>query len=82
LHRISTNLVTNFTGFAPLGTVLVALLGIGVAEHSGLIGASLRLLVLSSPRVLLTPVLVFAQGARTHHDEICEGDEQSAGGPG
>lgn len=60
LHRISTSLVTNFTGFAPLGTVLVALLGIGVAEHSGLIGASLRLLVLSSPRFLLTPVLVFA----------------------
>lgn len=60
LHRISTNMVTNFTSFAPLGTVLVALLGIGVAEHSGMIGASLRLLVLSSPRYLLTPVMVFA----------------------
>ncbi len=60
LHRISTSMVTNFTSFAPLGTVLVALLGIGVAEHSGLIGAALRLLVLSSPRFLLTPVVVFA----------------------
>ncbi len=60
LHRILTGLVTNFTGFAPLGTVLVALIGIGVAEHSGLIGAALRLLVLGSPRFLLTPVLVFA----------------------
>jgi aminobenzoyl-glutamate transport protein len=60
LHRILTGLVTNFTSFAPLGTVLVALIGIGVAEHSGLIGAGLRLLVLSSPRMLLTPVLVFA----------------------
>lgn len=60
LHRISTSLVTNFTGFAPLGTVLVALLGIGVAERSGMIGAALRLLVLSSPRYLLTPVVVFA----------------------
>lgn len=60
LHRILTHLVTNFTGFAPLGTVLVALIGIGVAEHSGLIGAALRLLVLSSPRALLTPILVFA----------------------
>jgi aminobenzoyl-glutamate transport protein len=60
LHRILTNLVTNFTGFAPLGTVLVALIGIGVAEHSGLLGAALRLLVLSSPRRLLTPILVFA----------------------
>ncbi|MDZ3824273.1 MAG: AbgT family transporter [Pseudoxanthomonas sp.] len=60
LHRIMTGLVTNFTGFAPLGTVLVALIGIGVAEHSGLIGAALRLLVLSSPKFLLTPILVFA----------------------
>lgn len=60
LHRILTNLVTNFTGFAPLGTVLVALIGIGVAEHSGLLGAALRRLVLASPRVLLTPIVVFA----------------------
>ncbi|MDZ4327167.1 MAG: AbgT family transporter [Pseudomonas sp.] len=60
LQRIITGLVTNFTSFAPLGTVLVALIGIGVAEHSGLIGAALRLLVLSSPRFLLTPVIVFA----------------------
>lgn len=60
LHRMSTGMVKNFTDFAPLGTVLVALLGIGVAEHSGLIGASLRLLVLSAPRYLLTPVMVFA----------------------
>lgn len=60
LHRILTNLVTNFTGFAPLGTVLVALLGIGVAESSGLIATALRLLVLSAPRRMLTTVVVFA----------------------
>jgi len=60
LHRILTSLVTNFTGFAPLGTVLVALLGIGVAEGSGLLGACLRLLVLTAPRRLLTAVIVFA----------------------
>lgn len=60
LHRILTGMVSNFTGFAPLGTVLVALLGIGVAEGSGLIGAALRLLVLTSPRKLLTFVIVFA----------------------
>ena len=60
LHRILTNLVTNFTSFAPLGTVLVALIGIGVAENSGLIGAALRKVVLASPRRLLTPIVVFA----------------------
>lgn len=60
LHRIITEMVTNFTGFAPLGVVLVALLGIGVAESSGLIGSVLRLLVISAPRRLLTFVVVFA----------------------
>ena len=60
LHRILTEMVTNFTGFAPLGVVLVAMLGIGIAEGSGLIGAALRLLVLSSPKRILTFVVVFA----------------------
>lgn len=60
LHRILLNLITNFTNFAPLGTVLVSLLGIAVAEHSGLIGAVLRLLVLKAPKNLLTFVIVFS----------------------
>lgn len=60
LHMILTEMVTNFTGFAPLGVVLVALLGIGIAEGSGLIGTALRLLVLSAPKRLLTIVIVFA----------------------
>jgi len=60
LEMILTKMVTNFTGFAPLGTVLVALLGIGIAEGSGLIGTTLRLVVLSSPKKLLTFVVVFA----------------------
>ena len=60
LHRIITSAVTNFTGFAPLGTVLVAMIGIGVAEGSGLIGTALRLLVLSAPARLLTPIIVLA----------------------
>jgi aminobenzoyl-glutamate transport protein len=65
LHRILTSLVTNFTGFAPLGTVLVAILGIAVAEGSGLISAVLRAVVLSAPRRLLTFVVVFA-GVMSH----------------
>jgi aminobenzoyl-glutamate transport protein len=59
LHRILTSLVTNFTSFAPLGTALVALLGIGIAESSGLIGTSLRLFVIKAPRRMLTIVIVF-----------------------
>jgi aminobenzoyl-glutamate transport protein len=60
LHWILDNTIVNFTGFAPLGTVLVAMLGIGVAEKSGLITTGLRLMVHSAPRRLLTFVIVFA----------------------
>ena len=60
LHRILTEMVTNFSGIDPLGVVLVSMLGIGVMEASGLIAAALRLLVLSAPRRLLTFVIVFA----------------------
>ena len=60
LHRILVEMVRNFTSFAPLGTVLVSMLGIGVMEASGLIAAALRLLVLSAPKRLLTFVIVLA----------------------
>jgi aminobenzoyl-glutamate transport protein len=60
LHRIMTEMVSNFTGFAPLGTVLVAMLGIAVAEGSGLIAAALKLVVLTAPPRALTFAVVFA----------------------
>jgi aminobenzoyl-glutamate transport protein len=59
LRRIVENLVTNFVNFVPLGTVLVAMLGVGVAEHSGLINAGIRGLVLKAPSHLLTVAIVF-----------------------
>ncbi|GAB4553448.1 MAG: AbgT family transporter [Phycisphaerales bacterium] len=57
---IGQSLVTNFTGFTPLGTVLVALLGVGVAEKSGLLTAIVRGMVLNAPPKLVTLVVVFA----------------------
>ena len=60
IRWMSENLVTNFTGFVPLGTVLVALLGVGVAERSGLLTAAVRGLVLGAPKQLVTVVIVFA----------------------
>jgi len=60
LHRVMLEMVRNFTDFAPLGIVIVAMLGIGIAESSGLIGAIIRQLVLKSPKRLMTFVLVFA----------------------
>jgi len=58
--RITTGLVSNFTGFTPLGTVLVAILGVGIAEHSGLISAVMRKMVYGAPERLITLVVVFA----------------------
>lgn len=60
LHKILTGFVTNFTGFAPLGVVLVGIMGIAVAEASGLISTVLRLIVMSAPKRLLTAFVVFA----------------------
>jgi aminobenzoyl-glutamate transport protein len=60
LHRMLVGAVPNFVGFPPLGTVLVCLLGLAVAERAGLVGAGLRWLVLTAPRRWLTPMVVFA----------------------
>lgn len=58
LAAFLASMVTVFTGFAPLGVVLVALLGVGVAEHTGFIRASLKGLVAMTPRSLLSPMLL------------------------
>ena len=50
VQYLFSSAVTNFTGFAPLGTVLVALLGVGLAEGTGLIGTLLKKLVMSTPK--------------------------------
>lgn len=60
LRYIVHSATNNFTSFAPLGTVLVAMLGVGVAEGSGLIDATLKKLVLGTPKSLITAVVVFA----------------------
>lgn len=60
LHMILTEMVNNFTSFAPLGIVIVAMLGIGVAENSGLIAVLIRSLVIYSPEKYLTFIIVLA----------------------
>jgi len=60
VRRIFTGLVDNFTGFAPLGVVLVAMLGVGVAEKSGLLSAAVRSMVMGAPPKLVTVAIVFA----------------------
>ena len=59
LQYIFTSAVNNFTTYAPLGMVLVAMLGVGVAEQSGMIHALLKRAVLVTPAKLLSPMMVF-----------------------
>lgn len=58
LHRILSEAVSNFVQFAPVGTVLVAIMGIGVAERSGLIDVLLKASVMRAPQKLLTFLVV------------------------
>ncbi|MFW5786642.1 MAG: AbgT family transporter [Halanaerobiales bacterium] len=59
-QQIMSEAVSNFINFAPLGVVLVAMLGVGVAEKSGLISAVLKKLVLGAPERYITAAVVFA----------------------
>ncbi|MDO5645039.1 MAG: AbgT family transporter [Dermabacter sp.] len=55
-----TSAVANFINFAPLGVVLATMIGIGMAEQSGLIGTVLRSFILAVPKPLVTLGIVFA----------------------
>ena len=52
--------VDNFVTFAPLGPVLMVMLGIGIAERTGLIATGLKMMVMSVPDNWITATLVFA----------------------
>lgn len=58
LAHFLANMVTAFTGFAPLGIVLVAMLGVGVADASGFIRTGLKKMLNFTPAKLLTPMLI------------------------
>ncbi|ENH98036.1 AbgT putative transporter [Gracilibacillus halophilus YIM-C55.5] len=60
IQYIFENAVGNFIGFAPLGAVLVTMLGIGLAEQTGLVHAFLKATVFAFPKRLITAALVFA----------------------
>lgn len=51
-------IVTNFAHFHPIGVVLVAMLGIGVAEHTGFINSALRAMLRVTAQWLLTPMII------------------------
>ena len=59
LYWVLSSMEANFLGFAPLGVVLLGMLGIGPMEKVGLIGAILRVSLKVVPNQLLTPAMVF-----------------------
>ncbi len=65
LTGFMATMVNTFVTFPPLGVVLVAMLGLGVAEHTGFISAALRAALTVTPRLLLTPALI-AVGILSH----------------
>lgn len=65
LTTFMSKMVSTFVSFPPLGVVLVAMLGLGVAEHTGFINAGLRSILNVTPKMLLTPVLI-AVGILSH----------------
>ncbi len=59
IRRLLADMPETFAGFPPLGIVLVTMLGVGVAERSGLIAAAMSGFVRRVSRPLLTPAVVF-----------------------
>lgn len=60
IHKILVEMVNNYTSFAPLGIVMVAMIGVGVAESSGLIRSGINFLLLKAPQSMITFMIVFA----------------------
>ncbi|GIH06470.1 p-aminobenzoyl-glutamate transporter [Rhizocola hellebori] len=58
IRFIYTSAVQNFTNFGVVGVILVAMIGVGLAEHAGLIGALIRKLVAVAPKWALTFIIV------------------------
>jgi len=58
VRTLLTEMAKTFTSFAPLGLVLLVMLGAGVAERVGLLSAAIEGLVKASPKALLTPMVL------------------------
>jgi aminobenzoyl-glutamate transport protein len=59
LAAFLSRMVPNFTEFPPLGVVLVAMMGVGVAEHVGMISSLIKWIMGFTPKRFLTPMLLF-----------------------
>jgi aminobenzoyl-glutamate transport protein len=58
IRFIVTSVVQTFVNFGPVGIILVAMIGVGLAERAGLIGALLRKIVMVAPPATMTAIIV------------------------
>jgi aminobenzoyl-glutamate transport protein len=58
IRFLFTSPVQNFNSFGVVGVILVAMVGVGVAEEAGLIGALIRKLVAVAPDFSITYIIV------------------------
>ncbi|MFC7365055.1 MULTISPECIES: AbgT family transporter [Bhargavaea] len=69
IRSIVTTLVPNFTGFPPLGMVLVVMLGVGLAESTGLVTSFMKTTILNAPvKIILPTILLIAVLGNTAAD--------------
>lgn len=54
------SMITNFTGFAPLGLILTMMLGIGLAQQVGLFDTLMKATIMRAPTALVTYAIIFA----------------------
>ena len=66
IGRLLTEMPRTMSGFAPLGLILVIMLGASVAERSGMFSALIRVSLRNAPRVILTPIVALV-GMVSHH---------------
>ena len=66
IGRLLTEMPRTMSGFAPLGLILVIMLGAAVAERSGLFSTLIRASLRNAPRAILTPIVAII-GMVSHH---------------
>lgn len=59
IREFTNNIITNFTNFFPLRTVFTIILGVGVAEGTGLLDTLLKKIAVSTSKKWITPIVVF-----------------------
>lgn len=58
LQYLVSNMINNFMSFAPLGTLIVGLMGVGVAYKSGFLNTFFKLITKDKPKKLFTFLVV------------------------